>query len=459
MTVHPDDRDRISELWFEAVKNKSVYHVEGRMMRASGHYCHFTADATPVLDKDSNVKEWLGTLTDITERKKSEEELRDAMEKAEESDRLKSAFLANMSHEIRTPMNSILGFMDLLKEPDLERDEKDRYIGIVNESGERLLNTINDIIEISKIESGDIKVVNQEINIQELLAYYENFFLPATSSKGLQFQLVQSSNLKHVVIYSDKNKLDSIITNLINNAIKFTAVGSIEFGCEVNKDELLFFVKDTGVGIEKERQKAVFERFVHADPDKTRGYEGSGLGLSICKSFVEMLGGKIWNSSKMKQGTTFYFTIPLHNVKKENVSEDTISKEQKSTNVAPKPINKLKIAIVEDYEPSSVLLTKMLQRIDCEIVCCYTGLEAVELCKSRPDIDIILMDIRLPDMNGYEATKKIREFNKEVYIIAQTAYALAGDKEKAFDVGCDDYIPKPIKKEELFGMIEKHFGK
>jgi PAS domain S-box-containing protein len=380
--------------------------------------------------------------------------LEEALEKAEEGDRLKTAFLANMSHEIRTPMNGILGFLGLLGKPDLDDAEKTNYINIVNESGQRLLSTINDIIEISKIESGDIQLDKREINLQPFLFYYHEFFLPLAEDKGLQLKLIQTT-ANHETIFTDKTKLDSILTNLIKNAIKFTEKGSIEFGCEhQSTDDYLFFVKDTGKGIKPEKLNAVFERFVQEDTSLSSGYEGSGLGLSVTKEYVKALSGKIWVESEPGKGSCFYFTIPATDKEQQTgaASSDSDSHEI-ILNEVPK---KLKLLIAEDDEVSFIYLQEILNTLDCEITRCMKGREAVEQCKSNPGIDVILMDIKMPGMDGYQATREIRKFNKNIYIIAQTAYALAGEEKKALEAGCNAYIAKPVQQDKLMELLSRY---
>jgi len=247
---------------------------------------------------------------DITARKKAENDLVSALEKAKESDQLKSAFLANMSHEIRTPMNGILGFSELLKEPDLSGNEKKKYIEVIEQSGARMLNTINDLIEMSKLEAGQMYVSITEVDIIEQLQYICNFFKPEVESKGLNFSLCNQMPKSGLIIKTDKEKLYGILTNLVKNAIKYTHEGSIEFGYQEKDNSIEFFVKDTGIGIPQEQQKAVFERFVQADMVKSKPYEGAGLGLAISKANVELLGGEIWVESEEGKGSTFYFTIP-----------------------------------------------------------------------------------------------------------------------------------------------------
>lgn len=411
-----------------------------------------TGNNIPILNSDRIITNFISIHEDITERKKMVEDLIDAKEKAQQSDRLKSSFLANMSHEIRTPMNGILGFLELLSEPDLGEDVKAGYLDIVKKSGQRLLSTINDIIEISKIESGDMQLCSQEINVSQFLSYYYDFFLPQAKGKGLQLEFVQCKTDTET-IFTDKSKLDSILTNLIKNAIKFTEKGRIEFGCE-QKDShtLLFYIKDTGKGIDPDKIDQVFERFMQADNLNTRGYEGSGLGLSITKAYVEHLGGKIWVESEPGKGSCFYFTIRPS--EREDTDTAKTENEVENTRLLPK---KLKLLIAEDDTISFMFLEAILKTCQFEITRCVTGLEAVQYCRSNPDIDLILMDIGMPVMDGYEATRRIREFNKNVVIIAQTAFAISSDSEKVKEAGCNDYLPKPINKEHLFELIQKYF--
>ena len=374
-------------------------------------------------------------------------------ERAEESDRLKSAFLSNMSHEIRTPMNGILGFSSLLKEPGLSGDKQQDYIKVIEKSGERMLNTINDIIDISRIESGQIITKVSEVNVNNEFEYLHEFFGPETETKGLEFSFKTGLIQSEAIIKTDREKLSSILTNLIKNAIKYSHQGSIEFGYSIKTvhdlSEIEFYVKDTGIGIPKDRQQAIFNRFEQSDIEDSNVYEGSGLGLAISKAYVEMLDGKIWVESKEGVGSQFYFKIPYTTVKKEKTERaETVS------SVEPETINKrLKILVAEDDEFSLEHLKIVLNNYAKEILVGKTGTEAIELCRTNSDIDLVLMDIQMPGMNGYEATKQIRKFNKEVIIIAQTAFALAGDRKKALEAGCNDYITKPIKKEELFKKI------
>ena len=401
----------------------------------------------------------LEIFQDITERKENEQKLISAVEQAQESDRLKSAFLTNMSHEIRTPMNGIIGFTELLKEPLLTVEERQDFIQTIQISGARMLNTINSIVDMSKIESGLISVDIKETNINEKIEFTYKFFKPEVESKGLQFLFKTGLTSKEANINTDNEKVYGILTNLVRNAIKFTYKGSIEFGYDIVKTQhsasLQFFVKDTGVGIPENQKELIFERFRQGSESYNRGYEGSGLGLSICKSYVEMLGGRIWVESEENKGSTFYFTVPYNPVSEQTSAIGKIVfTENKEVQ-----IKKLKILIVEDDEISYSLLTRVVQKISREVLHAITGVEAIEACRTNPDIDLVLMDIRMPRMNGLEATQQIRQFNKDVIIIAQTAYGFSGDCEKALEAGCNDYITKPINMTILFELIKRHCNK
>ena len=433
-------------------------------------YNSSTSEVTGVIalqdykDKNAYGQDDLNTLNIIAtnigifiERLKNLEDLKNAKEKAEESDRLKSAFLANMSHEIRTPMNGIMGFTTLLMETGLSSEEKDRYAEIIQKSGSRLMNTVNDLIEISKLESGVVTVDREKINANKLLEELVDFFRSEAREKGLSLSFDRLLPEKVSILYTDRSKLESILTNLIKNAIKYTDSGSVNVGCQVKDGFAEFYVKDTGIGVPENRREAIFKRFEQADVSDTRAFEGSGLGLAISKSYVEMLGGELGLESEENKGATFYFTLPLTKAK-DRSPQLTTSPESTESDIPAEHEEtgrKLTILVAEDDEDSFLYLKTLLRKMDCEIIQTITGTETVEKCRNNPDIDLILMDIKLPEMDGYEATQKIREFNQKVPIIAQTAYAMADDRQKALDAGCDDYIAKPIKKDDLKEKIRK----
>ena len=409
----------------------------------------------PLKDSGGKPERFVFMHENITERKVAEQELIKAKEHAEESDRLKSAFLANMSHEIRTPMNGILGFADLLKEPDLKSDKQLEYIKIIEKSGLRMLNIINNIIDISKIESGLMEVIPKESNIIDQLEYVYTFFKPEAESKRLKLILKRTLSAKEAIITTDHEKIYAIMINLVKNAIKYTNQGSIVFGCDKKGDHLEFFVEDTGIGIPSDRQEAIFERFVQADIFDKQALQGAGLGLTISKAYVELLGGRIWLESEQGQGSTFYFSIPYKTLLEEKSCNNELAAEDETKN----ELKNLKILIAEDDETSEMLITIGVAKFGKEILKARTGIETVEICRNNRDIDLILMDIQMPDLNGYEATRQIRQFCKDVVVIAQTAFGLSGDREKAIEAGCNDYISKPINKEELHSLIQKHFKK
>ena len=382
------------------------------------------------------------------EYKQINKALKKAKENAEESDRLKTAFLANMSHEIRTPMNGILGFADLLKKPDLTAPERYEYVSVIEESGQRMLNMINDIISIAKIESGIVDVNLTDTNVNEQINYIHTFFSPIAKKKKLIFKTHKPLPDNKSIVKTDSEKIYAVLINLVNNALKFTDRGEIEFGYTEKKEVLEFFIRDTGKGIKAENQNLIFERFRQDSESLTRNYEGTGLGLAISKAYIEMLGGKIWVESESGKGATFYFTIPFRQSK---IKNKTASEPFSITSEGA--VQNLNILIVEDDDNSTKLLLTFAQKFSKNILTTDNGEDAVSLCKKNPDIDLIFMDIKLPLMDGYEATRKIRRFNKDVIIIAQTAFALAGDKEKALDAGCNAYFPKPISQNDLLDVI------
>ena len=473
---HPDDQQRALDAWQNAVENNGEYSIDCRLRCYDGTYHWWLVRGVPQIGAKGEIVKWFGTYTDIEKIKNAEFELKKkfdeiesinkelsvtnvelilAKEKAEESDRLKSAFLTNMSHEIRTPMNGILGFAELLKEPSLTVEEQQDFIQTIQISGARMLNTINSIVDISKIESGLIGVEINETNLNDKIEFTYKFFKPEVEIKGLQFLFKNGLPTNEAIIKTDNEKVYGILTNLVRNAIKFTHEGSIEFGYEKKGEYLEFFVKDTGIGIPRKQQQLIFERFRQGSESNNRGYEGSGLGLSISKSYVEMLGGRIWVESEEGLGSTFYFTIPYIAISEEKTTiENVVSAEHKEVE-----LKKLKILIVEDDEISYSLLTRNIQKISKKILHAVTGVEAIEACTNNPDLDLVLMDIRMPQMNGLEATQQIRKFNKDVIIIAQTAYGFSSDCEKALKAGCNDYITKPINKTLLYELIKKHINK
>ncbi len=394
-------------------------------------------------------------ISSSLERKRFEDELKIALDKAKESDRLKSAFLANMSHEIRTPLNGILGFANLLAEPDLTNDERSMYASVINKSSRRLMNTINDLIEISKIEVGQVDVINKSVSVNKLLNELYTFFLPDANEKGVSLNVSYSNSDEESVIITDEFLLNGILTNLIDNAIKFTNEGSISFGYEIKNDMVEFYVKDTGIGIPDSKKKSIFNRFEQAEIGHSRSYEGSGLGLSISKGYVEHLGGEIWLESEEGKGSLFFFTIPYN--------LDKNAKHQTVKNVEPESSEKIlntetNILVVDDEEINLLFLEKILKGKYDNIAFAQSGEQAVEIIESIPEIKVVLMDLKMPGIDGFEATKQIKKINKDVVVIAQTAYALEGDREKALEAGCDDYITKPIDKTKLLEMIEGYLG-
>lgn len=379
-------------------------------------------------------------------------ELTKSKEKAEESDRLKSAFLTNMSHEIRTPLNSILGFSNLLIDTDLADSDKEKYADIIKRGSDRMVTTIDHIIEVSRIETSQIDVDETKLVVNKLVEDIFYKFSEQNKNEKIKFSFAVGLPEKESIIISDKSKVEAILTHLLTNAFKFTKEGFIHLGYRRKDSFLEFYVNDSGIGVPKVRQAAIFDLFVKSDIEDRDAYQGNGLGLFLAKSYVNLLGGEIGVNSDNKTGSSFYFTIPYLNY----THQDNVVLNPMATGIAPKEkVNDLKVLIVEDDVNSGIYLTAIVKQLTNDILLASNGVEAVNACQQHQDIDLILMDIKMPEKNGIEAVNKIRIFNKQVYIIAQTAYALIGDSEKAIEAGCDDFISKPFRKDDLLAKIRK----
>lgn len=411
----------------------------------------------------------IGTIQDVTERKAFEnqlkekneeyeslnEELREAneklsilnaalvksKEKAEESDRLKSAFIANMSHQIRTPMNGIVGFAELLRNENLDLKRRVQYIDIITESSKQLLSIINDVLDISKIETGQVTLFEAETCMNTLMLEIFNLHNVVTTNRNLRLYVSNGLPDSESMIIADAGKLNQIINNLISNAIKFTQNGQINFGYNLYNEYLLFYVEDTGKGIPKKYLETIFDRFSQHD-EGDNSNRGAGLGLAIAKAFVEQMGGQITVQSQVGKGSRFTFTLPYKPVRKTKSAEEEKTKP---------PL----IMVVEDEEINYLYLAELLIRAGFELLHAKTGQEAFELAEKHA-IDLVLLDIKLPDITGYEVCKKLKKDYKGLKIIAQTAYAFEDDKIMALKAGCDDYLSKPLAKKSLFAAISKH---
>lgn len=392
-------------------------------------------------------------LTDISESKKTEMELHIAKERAEESDNLKSAFLANMSHEIRTPLNGILGFASLLLGPEkLSAEKQNMFLELIQKSGRRMLNITNDLIDISKIESGQMKLKKEKFSLKHSLEVLFDRFKKDAEDKDIKLYFDADSSIDDLNLFTDKDKLVIIVSNLLKNALKFTLRGEIRFGYKYDNNEINFFVSDTGPGVPEHKQHVIFDRFIQGEDAISRPYEGAGLGLAIAKAYVEMLGGRISLISEVNVGSTFMFHLPKSLFLTPEAQTEMNFQGENKTNI----LNNKSILIVEDDPTSFLLLNEMVKDSSLKVYHAQAGSDAVTYCKSY-NPDLILMDIKLPDMDGYQATQKIREFNNDVKIIAQTAFALAGDKEKAIKAGCNAHISKPIRQDFLFAKIHELF--
>lgn len=463
---------------FVANKKAQIYEEVDKMVMESGeerehpgkiilpdNTIHNTiVKKTPLYSPNGEIKGVIGVITDITELKERERNLKKEKNKAKTSDKLKTSFLSNMSHEIRTPMNAIVGFSQLLTTPELPEDKKEVYVNQINYNAEQLLKLIEDIIEVSKIEAGKVKVDKSECYVNQLLDELHTSF---TAHKGIlgkhnvKLKISKDVRDRDFVVFTDRYRLNQILSNLLGNALKFTDKGFIEFGYNKDKDEgkdvLEFYVKDTGLGINKDKLPYIFDRFSKIPASKTKLYGGTGIGLSISKSLVELLGGRIYVESEENKGTAFYFTVPFE---KREGGNKTKSENENNEYGVVRRYNwaDKKILVAEDEEMNFLYLNEVLKATKAKIVWMQNGKLAVEEFKAKPhEYDLVLMDIKMPKMDGYEATKAIKEIDKNTPVIVQTAYAMKSEREKGFAAGCNEYLEKPVKQDLLFQLIEKYF--
>jgi len=453
--IHPDDKPVVQEIFQSNEFNDiGLFNYEYRILRVDNQIRWINTKTVPIIDESGKIVRRVGIATDITKNHENVEELIKTKLLAEVSDNLKTAFLHNISHEIRTPMNAIVGFSGFLNDPDLDPEKRQHFVDIIVQSSDQLLSIISDIVNIASLEAGQERFIEKEIDINATLVLLHEQFLLKANKQNVYFTLKSILPEKEVWIKTDETKLVEVLTNLISNALKFTQQGFVNFGVKINDSELDFFVEDTGLGIPLEMQDEIFKRFRQVETSAARKYGGSGLGLSISKAYVELLGGKMWVKSELGKGSTFYFTIPFVRVQKNTLSEKQFNNNLKIEINEPKTI-----LVAEDDDLNFMLMKELLSDLNINIIRAINGLEAVEICKTNTHIDLVLMDIKMPLMDGYEATKQIKSFMPNLPIIAQTAYFTDLDKSKALACGCIDFISKPIKRELLFSKIEMQFAK
>ncbi len=450
------------DMW-STIKSGKQWHGELINKKKSGDTYYEEMTISPVFDNEKVVTNFVAIKRDITERKQAEDEIEQARYHAEKANKAKSEFLANMSHEIRTPMNAIIGMADLLFETELTK-EQEKYITTYRNAGENLLSIINDILDVSKIEAGHLELESTGFGIHKVMEHTREIMAFRAKDKNLEILLDIAQDVPQRII-GDPLRLQQVIINLVGNAIKFTEKGEIVVSVKSHKlegknAELMFSVKDSGIGIPKERQDAIFENFSQADSSTTRKFGGTGLGLTISKRLVELMGGSIYVDSEAGKGSTFYFTAKFeadtgHKEETDHLSKD--SKVHAGVSVSERPLN---ILLVEDNDDNRNLVIAYLKKSPHHIETAENGEVAVHKFTSG-QYDIVLMDVEMPVMDGYTATRNIREWEKKndaksTPIVALTAHALKEHKEKSLAAGCDGHLTKPIKKTKLLEAIEKY---
>ncbi len=375
--------------------------------------------------------------------------------KAKRADQLKSSFLANMSHEIRTPLNAIVGFSNILAEGGIPKDERKQYAEIINTSNKSLLRLVNDILDVSMIESDQLGLKLLPVDLSKLMEHLrETYLLKLKDKPDLTVEYISTST-DHVFITTDSARLQQILVNLLDNAIKYTEKGKVEFGFNVEDTVIRFFVKDTGIGIKENHIDYLFDRFYKVEDDNTKLYRGTGIGLYLTKKVVNMLHGEIGVKSDFGKGSEFYFTLPKQDFRIEH-EEISITENKNEFTLKDKSFNKVKILIIEDQLSNQQYYEAILKDANLNIIQAYNGKEGIKAFRDNRDTQLILLDIKMPDLDGFEVLKRIREIDTKVPVIAQTAYAMAGDKEKCMEAGFNDYVAKPVSKASLFTLISKY---
>ena len=400
---------------------------------------------------ESGNKLLIGVIHDITSNKRIEAELIIARDRAEESDTLKSAFLANVSHEIRTPMNSILGFSDLLKKDSISKEKTKQYLDIIESSGKRLLRIISDIIDLSKIDTSQLNLAYENCNLNKLIDNLEEQFNLCNNGIKHRFKTSKGLSDSESVILVDQDRLAQILSNLIENSIKYAPDGNISFGYEVNNELLSFHVKDEGIGIDLKNHNLIFNRFSQINNEYLKSTSGTGLGLSIVKELTELMMGKIWVESELGKGATFYFSIPYQSISQEN---DQLTNESTNTFDGKEKV----ILIAEDEFLNYLYLKVVFENYPFKLIHAKNGEEAITLVKNNSSIDLVLMDIKMPKIDGINATIEIRKSNKNIPIIALSAHAFHEDKQRASNAGFNDYLSKPVNEKTLLDMVDKYIN-
>lgn len=451
---HPKDQEKHLSAVKKVLETGNATY-EYRVKHKNGQYLYMHNKLTLLKDENGLPDGILSINRDITKLKKIEKELIDARKKAEESDRLKSAFLANMSHEIRTPLNGIIGFSKLLSNPEIIDKKRKMYSDIIERNSQQLLSLISDIIDLAKIESDQLKIFSDQMNLNDLLEEINQIFineLIAHSNNEVNLILTMDLEREKSFIIADRFRLAQLFNNLLSNAVKFTQTGQIEFGYRYSGKDLLFFVKDTGIGISPEFHDVIFEPFRQEDDTMTRKYGGTGLGLAICKRLVHLMGGKLWLESDKGKGSIFYFNLNLSLSDKPKPEANQVINEKVGWKGKT-------ILIVDDNKDVLAYLNEIMVDCEAKIITAESGEDAIEICNWAEKIDLILMDIQMPVMDGYTATKEIMKIYPNIPIIAQTAHAMAGDDKKCIKAGCVGYISKPIDKIKLKQLISMFLDK
>ena len=450
--IHRDDWRRAIQDFNQTWKSGYLKNLEYQIVRPDGMMFDGEASSGAIYGPNGKPESMVLILKNITERKDAERKLLEAKYKAEESDRLKTAFLSNMSHEIRTPMNAIVGFSDLLSDEGLSQDDRRDFVAQINQGADDLMRLIDDIIDIAKIEAGQVNVHIAECFVRDLFKELHLMFLQNIRRAGkdnVVMTLKWDWPVSDLAIYTDPFRLKQILVNLLGNAVKFTEEGEIVLGIEEHPEGIRFYVKDSGIGIREEKQKVIFDRFMQGHETKTKLYGGTGLGLAISKNLTEILGGEIGLDSVSGVGSTFWFILPRNEVPlKYEAALRTPVSELKSWKGK-------KILIAEDDHSNYYFLFEALKDTEVDILWSRDGEETLALFREHTDLDLVLMDINIPLINGYECTRIIKQERPDLPVVAQTAYAMSGEREISREAGCDDYLSKPIKVKELLNVIAR----